>query len=559
MRAEHSKQAPEVHNEDITSTVRRYQVGTAAVLYTMAALACMYVVLPQFSTAIIGPAEDNMRSLWNLWYGFIALTDADHALTFTRLIFYPDGASLYYNDYSFYNLFLSIPLQLLFNLPAVYNFLVLHSFILAGLGAFLLARYLTDSFLPSFIAGLLFAFCPTHIAQAAHHLNIASIQFLPFMILYVIRAMRKERRRDSMLLAALFYLLLTACSWTWGIVGGMFIVGAYIWTSIRNRRLLQRNALLTSAVTILPTLIIFSPWLIPMIAQAIEGTSPVATGHNIYVADLLAFAVPPSFTILGQLDWWTSVREQFTGNAWESIAWLGLVNILLAVAALRSHHAAVRPILIGSLVFMLFAMGTRLHVYGAVLPIPLPFALLEPIPILNQLRSPARLMVPVYLGLSLLSAIGLRYLLSRPVRHVRYFAMVLIVMAVVEYGGVITDRTAVRLPDAYAVIAGNPGATAVVDIPSSWEGNSRYMMYQTMHGLPIVQGLLPRRSDDALIDELAFLNPGLLRFQLERNRVSHIVVHRQIRPEAAAPTIELYRRHFPVTYADSTHVVFSAE
>lgn len=536
---------------------RQRDSAIAALFYSVATVMYFHTALPRFASAIIGPAEDNMRSLWSLWYGNLAINDAAHSLAFTRLIFFPDGVSLLFNDYSFYNLILSLPLQLLCNLPAVYNILVLHSFVLAGPGAYLLCRYVTGSHLVSLFAGLIFAFCPTHIAHASHHLNIASIQFIPFFILYYVRAVREsDHRLRHLILSSIFYFLLITSSWTWGLLTGFFVAGTYIWLAASERRFWHRNGFNAAAVAILPSLIVLGPWIGPMVAQALHGEHLVATGHNIYVADLAALVIPPPFSTLGGLPGLEAIRARFTGNPWESVAYLGLANLILIAFTLRSKHPAKKALLAGSILFLVLALGSQLHILGEILPVPLPYSLLEQIPVLNQMRSPARAMVFVYLGVSLLSAIGLQWLL-RHWKAARFWPAVLLALfALIEFGGIARNTTAVELPAAYAAVTADPKATAIVDIPSSWSGNCRYMMYQTQHQLPIVQGLLPRRTGDALIDELAFTNPQLLEFQLRTAGVSHIVVHRNIRPEAAEPTIDRYRKYFRTVYSDSSQVVF---
>ena len=105
------------------------------------------------------------------------------SLDFSSYIHYPQGTSLLYQPYSFYNLFLSVIMAKLLPPAAIYNLLVMHSYILAGVGAFLLIKYLLkDSFL-AIIGGFLFAFNPSHFAHSLGHLNIMSIQFIPFFFL----------------------------------------------------------------------------------------------------------------------------------------------------------------------------------------------------------------------------------------------------------------------------------------------------------------------------------------------------------------------------------------
>ncbi|RKX20813.1 MAG: hypothetical protein DRP51_05175, partial [Candidatus Zixiibacteriota bacterium] len=183
-------------------------------VYVVVTLIYFREALPGFETNIIGPSEDNMKYLWSIWYGWQAITTPELSLTFTTKMFYPEGVSLLYNDWSFYNLLLSIPLRQVFTPVGVYNLLIMSSFPLAGLGTFFLVRHLTNHTLAAMAAGLIFALSPSHLTHALHHMNISSIQFLPFFLLFFIKTITSSSRKH-LLLATLFFLLLTICDWTW--------------------------------------------------------------------------------------------------------------------------------------------------------------------------------------------------------------------------------------------------------------------------------------------------------------------------------------------------------
>ena len=70
-----------------------------------------------------------------------------------------------------------------------YNWLVLLSFPLSAVAAFLLARHLALPPAGALLAALLFAFSPFHIAQAAYHPHIAQTQWLPLYLLALWRGM----------------------------------------------------------------------------------------------------------------------------------------------------------------------------------------------------------------------------------------------------------------------------------------------------------------------------------------------------------------------------------
>src|SRR3990172_1415881 len=63
-----------------------------------------------------------------------------------------------------------------------YNLIFLSTFVLSGLGVFLLVRHLTGDSRAAFVAGLIYAFVPYRVGQFSH-LQVLSSQWMPFAIL----------------------------------------------------------------------------------------------------------------------------------------------------------------------------------------------------------------------------------------------------------------------------------------------------------------------------------------------------------------------------------------
>jgi hypothetical protein len=74
---------------------------------------------------------------------------------------------------------------------AAYNLLVLSSFPLAALFAYLLARDLTRSTAAAVFAGMTYAFLPVHLAHAAYHPHVSQIQWLPLYLLALWRLLAR--------------------------------------------------------------------------------------------------------------------------------------------------------------------------------------------------------------------------------------------------------------------------------------------------------------------------------------------------------------------------------
>jgi hypothetical protein len=88
------------------------------------------------------------------------------------------------------------------------NFLFLLSFVLSGLGAYLLALHFTQNKKASFLAGIVFAFSPFHVYQAtAIHLGMRHQELIPFFVLFLMRFFEKFEFK-FIAFAALFAILI---------------------------------------------------------------------------------------------------------------------------------------------------------------------------------------------------------------------------------------------------------------------------------------------------------------------------------------------------------------
>jgi hypothetical protein len=97
-------------------------------------------------------------------------------------IFHPEPLALGYSEHLFAQAVQILPVYALTgNLILCYNLLFLSTFVLSGLGVYLLVREVTGSPWAAFLAGLAFAFTPYRSAQMPH-LHILSGQWMPFAL-----------------------------------------------------------------------------------------------------------------------------------------------------------------------------------------------------------------------------------------------------------------------------------------------------------------------------------------------------------------------------------------
>ncbi|HMJ39567.1 MAG TPA: hypothetical protein VK606_08435, partial [Verrucomicrobiae bacterium] len=117
---------------------------------------------------------------------------------------------------------------------------------------------------------------------------------------------------------------------------------------------------------------------------------------DVYVSDLLAFVVPAPFM-------------HFTGNRTENDAYLGLPLLVLFAVGLVIGWSkpAIRWLALMTVIVDVLSLGPHLHVNGNVTPIPLPWAVVAHVPLMES-ALPSRLMAIGFLGLGIVAATTLQ-------------------------------------------------------------------------------------------------------------------------------------------------------
>ncbi len=251
-------------------------------------------------------------------------------------------------------------------------------------------------------------------------------------------------------------------------------------------------------------------------------------GHNSFVTDLLGLFVPNSLHWLGGIPLVNRLNGMFTGNPWETVSYLGLAAIVVVIIAFRHSIRPVAPYLLGGFAFLLMAMGINPHFAGVIIPARLPDQVLSQLPFLANLRCPVRFMSYVYLFWSIIVVLAVQRLVRSGASARNRMALMIILPAllVVDYSIVCTNTTEVSLPKCYDSIKADTTNFGILELPEGYDESCRYMMYQTLHGIPIVNGAITRKIGRSLIDTLNVTNLEIQNRQLVASQVKYIVVHK---------------------------------
>jgi hypothetical protein len=195
------------------------------------------------------------------------------------------------------------------------------------------------------------------------------------------------------------------------------------------------------------------------------------------------------------------IYERLGLSQTESLAWLGLVPMWLAFRTIRRERSttAVRMWLVLGAFFFIWALGPHLEILGADTGMILPQTLLRYLPVVSNARMPARAIVVVCLAVAMLSAIAMSKLRLRSGSPMLVPALV--VLAVIAdnlpapYPLLQLERPAI-----YDVLRDRPEPGALCELPVGTQDgfgtigmlDPRALFYQTIHGRPIVGGMISR-------------------------------------------------------------------
>jgi hypothetical protein len=550
----------------------KHDIWFAFLGYILLTAIFFYPCLWTFNSHLIGPPEDNMQFFWNFWYAYNKVLHGIENLGFTNYIYYPEGGSLSYHSWSFYNVAIAIPLRAVFNPVTTYNLIILQSFPLAGIGAFLFVRYLVGDSLLAFLGGFIFAFSPYHFAHAQHHVNIGSIQFIPFFVLYFIKAIREDSKA-SLVLTSIFLILNALCDWNYLIFACFFMVFSYVYLAARRGRIILRDVLWKSVIITGSAVIFLLPFLWPMVAIKLKfiegknflywgkGFSSGNNGFENFVADITGFFIPDYYHWLNHVGFIGRLNELYTGYAWERAVYLGLVGMVIVFVAGRRFLPSAAKYMLGALPFFILSLGAHPHVFGQSLPIPLPYRVLSEVPFLSEARVPARTIVYVYLFWGVIVVLALRQLIEGfpALGRRNLIVFVLFGLLFIDYYSMRLDRTEVIEPSWISVISPAGKQFGLLNLPIrgqyKYSHINRYMLDQTFHGVPIVQGQTSRKIGKSFSDRLEIHDLERLKQELIQNKVKYIVIHKRFLPD---PLIDLdeFRETFQLVFEDTHAVVF---
>ena len=378
------------------------------------------------------------------------------------------------------------------------NFTVLLTLALTGWAMFILLREVIDHRDAALIGGVLYAFS-SYTLQQIPRVQVLSIQWWPLAVLFLYRALRSGKWKDSVLFGVFFLLQGLSCTYYliyFSMMLLLWVPGLYFAT----KKPWELRNLSRVLVALLVAGLVLGVFAVPYLKlfAAFGYQRPMAEG-----LDLLEYVRPPEGTAYAR---WID----FTIKSSRSVHFLGFAALSLVVIgigrSLKSRNVAPQDAmrrrflwlsLLTGLIGVVISLGPIVYAGGRELGPGAYAVLYQFVPLFRGLRSPERIAILVNFAVAVVGAWGAAALLGR-VRKVvgRWLGVLLLVVLPLEHfaGGVfgVGVPTGRRVPEVYRWLAEQPGRGPVVELPLYPRTKHRfyaaYMFYSTYHWKPIVFG-----------------------------------------------------------------------
>jgi hypothetical protein len=315
--------------------------------YAAIAVVMTWPLVPNLGSAIAGDLGDPVFNAWVLlWTSgqVLAALGGDFGALgqyWQGNIFYPEQNTLAFSEHLTPQMLQILPVMALTdNVLVAYNLLFLSTFVLCGLGVYLLVRDLTDRPLAAFVAGLAFAWAPYRLAQVPH-LQVLTSYWMPLTLVGFHRYFATRRLRPLAGGSAAFVAQNLSCGYY--LLYFPPFVAAWCLYEMTRRRLLRDWRVWTALGVSAVTVALFTwPFVEPYLAVRAAGDIGVRPAAEIrsFSADVWAFG-----TAAPSLRLWADRMYAFPkpeGEGFPGLAIAALAAVAIAWSIWRTVVSLVR-------------------------------------------------------------------------------------------------------------------------------------------------------------------------------------------------------------------------
>jgi hypothetical protein len=381
--------------------------------------------IPDLNGKLTGVDGDFIQSVWFIGWVPHAL---DHWLNpfFSGAMYAPGGVNLADNTASPLLGLLTYPVSRLLSPLASANLLMVSAMPLSATAAFVVLRKWNVWGPAAAIGGAIYGFSPYMVGQGFGHVELMFIPIPPLIALTIeeILHRRGDLRWLGIQLGALVSVQFLISPEVTAVVGLLSLVALVcIAVSHRSARRTMADGLLQPVIVafgVAALVLAYPVWMLVAGPQHFPGpTQPVS---NPYYNDMATFVIPGPLQRVS-----FGLESQWSGplafNPTEDGGYIGIP--LLVLAAVFAWHSRRRARMQLTVVLLavsgVLSLGSSLYVGGKATHVPLPFAVLQRTPLLNDIL-PSRISFATSAFLAAVIAFGLDewHLRPRPARHDRF-------------------------------------------------------------------------------------------------------------------------------------------
>ena len=349
-------------------------IGAASAVYALLAIVFTYPVVTRLDEVVLGGPGDNLEYVWKMWWVKHAVIDLRTSPLYAPQIYYPYGLNMANAELTPAHTYLALPLTMLFGPVVSYNLAILSSFVLSGLGMYLLVTAYTVRKGPAMISGLAFAFSPYRVVHSVGHLPLMGTAWIP-LTFWAAERWRGSRRAGWAVLGGLFFGLTCLSSWYYA----AFMTVAFAAFVLVRFRPWRRDSWTPSSLVgglafVIPAVVLVLPFAIPYLrVMAAGGLTHSLGGVLMGSARLTDLVVPNPLHPV-----WGARMQQLSPSQTRALVersvYLSWVMLVLAGVAVmgRKREAAVRSWLAVGALALVVALGPVLTWGGGAVTFPAP-------------------------------------------------------------------------------------------------------------------------------------------------------------------------------------------
>jgi hypothetical protein len=360
------------------------------------------------SRVTVGSHGDPEATVWYWAWMQHAVTHGNNP-ALSDYLNYPAGINLTWQTSQPLMALLTWPVSAIFGQYVAFDVVATAGLALSAWCAYLAVLRWVPRRSAAFAGGLLYGFSPYMAAHSLGHANLTMAFVPPLLLLLLDEIVVRQRRswlRMGLLLGALATVQLYITEELLATEAVMALVAVVVLALLHRDRWRAHApyALRALGVALLVAVPLCAPWLgVQFLGpHRLAGTFQHPGGFS---SDLLNFLLP---TQVQQVYPGAAARyaHNFTGNAAEQNGYLGIPLLLILAYTVWRFRALmwVRVAAVLGVVAALLSMGPTLHIGGHLTHVPLPWVVLEHLPVFSNL-VPARVMLYAFLMASLLLAL----------------------------------------------------------------------------------------------------------------------------------------------------------